>query len=247
MRRAKGPVPGLLPGLAIMAMGCQPALPVLPAPGDLDVKVTGSAPTVPGIGLPPLEQALAAFAIGLLQRGTSANLDRNADLAGNPLGWNHPGFGSPGGGHDATALIAGRGSTGSRVGAGFGMGTGLNGGVSVGWGMSHDPNTPLPGWGNRGWGPGGAMNEAAAPTSTWAAPAPGRFNLDRGAGQIGGWGLDAGFFTIPQDRISAQMRAQLDAINQTPGNRAGAPQTNLDQTKFPFLRPVQGPLVPPVN
>lgn len=96
-----------------------------------------------------------------------------------------------------------------------------------------------PGWGDQGWGP------TAPDNGTWGqAAAPGQYNLSRGAAVVGGWGLDNGFFTIPQQEKRQQMDTYLQQVNASPNGVPGAGQTKLNQTQFPYLRPVKGPLVP---
>jgi hypothetical protein len=99
-----------------------------------------------------------------------------------------------------------------------------------------------PGWGDRTWGPSTLTQSG----STWGqAPQLGMFNLSRGAAEVSGWGMDSGFFSIPQAETRRQMDAYLQQINSSPTGQAGVGQTRLNQSQFPFLRPVQGPLVPP--
>jgi hypothetical protein len=97
-----------------------------------------------------------------------------------------------------------------------------------------------PGWGNKGWGP-----TSTSTTGTWGQTStPGMYNLSRGAADVSGWGLDNGFFTIPQEERRRQMDTYLQQVNTSPNGVPGAGQTRLDQSKFPYLRPVKGPLVP---
>jgi hypothetical protein len=99
-----------------------------------------------------------------------------------------------------------------------------------------------PGWGDRTWGPSNLGQSG----STWGqAPQAGMFNMSRGAAEVSGWGMDAGFFSIPQAETRQQMDAYLEQINRSPTGQPGVGQTRLNQSQFPFLRPVQGPLVPP--
>jgi hypothetical protein len=92
--------------------------------------------------------------------------------------------------------------------------------------------TPSPGWGNGSWG---------------TATRPGQYNLSRGATDIGGWGIDSGFFTIPQTEQRRQLDAALATIDAGPSPVGGGGATRLDPKKFPFLRPVKGPLIPPTK
>jgi hypothetical protein len=71
------------------------------------------------------------------------------------------------------------------------------------------------------------------------------YNLSRGATDVAGWGMDSGFFSIPQEEKRRQMEAYLTQIDTSPTGVPGVGQTRLDPKKFPFLHPVKGPLTPP--
>lgn len=211
-------------GFSLAIAGCQSSLPVMPPPDTLAIQATVSNPTIPSVTrskLMPLEQTLVAFGMNLLRRAMG-NLQDNSPTG---FSWQQPNKLNTTG---PTPLIPGVGSAGSRVGSG-GFGSAVTGGLGL------DPG--LPGWGTGTWGASGQPGLGQS--------APGQFNLSRGAGQIGGFGMDNGFFSIPQDEISKQIRAQMDAIDQSRTGVPGQGTTGLDPKKYPFLHPVKGPLIPP--
>lgn len=226
MRARIGALPALLLGLGAGMSGCQPAVPLLPTQQAFSVQATGSPQSVPTLGL--MERTLLGFGLGLSLGPTGIGL---SDLITPPLGgWSHVARSLGSGGHQALAH-APHGSTGSRLTS--------SGAITPFSGLGNEP--VLPGWGNRTWGAGGNPLQAGF----GQASQPGMFNLSRGAAQISGLGLDGGFFTIPQEEISKQMRAQLQAIDQSRTGIPGQGQTGLDPAKFPFLKQIKGPLIPP--
>ncbi|MBC7545480.1 MAG: hypothetical protein H7338_22355 [Candidatus Sericytochromatia bacterium] len=102
-----------------------------------------------------------------------------------------------------------------------------------------------PGWGDRNWGGTGSTPVQAAGNTWGNSPTPGQYNLSRGAGGIGGWGIDTGFFTIPQAEQRRKLDQTLQDIDTRPGPVSSGGATKLDPKLFPFLHPVKGPLVPP--
>ncbi len=241
-------------GLAPGVVSCGMATPTAPVhPVLLTSQSFGSA--TDGLGydgpLGAVNLGPSAYGLGLISGPMSVWASSFAGFAAVPA------FAAPWGGPMGIGGLAAGGLGAQLPQSGWGTPspwTGTTQQTLAGLGQSGlNAGTAPVGWGSRTWGPSGTTLGPSG--GTWGVtPQPGQYNLSHGAADIGGWGLDAGFFSIPQQEQRQRLDQAMAKIDAGPATPARPTSTNsqvpagtskLDPAKYPFLHPVNGPLVPP--